>query len=393
MPLTTHNRDTLEIANLSTQDDYFDTDDIGEGYTLGNATVKLESLNHNLYLDGRSIISDGNLSIGTSETSTYIVIGTADTPAVKIDQSQRVDLLSAKLRINGSDGNPNQVLTTDGFGNVSWQDVDNTQYAISQFNVNGELPIQASSTSEAVEFEAGSGISISTDPNATPKKITISNTNTAANAFSTFGVTSGQGSASGSPLEADGETDTLTFIAGTGITLTADANNDQITISSTAVSGGASNTFLNVSAPNQSTVTAGSTTDTLALDTTSEQITRTLRDGEMGIVTDPTTKSVTLKTKIPLTHSHSGKIPTVLKTGGQTGVPLKNHFIPVTTTVAVNGGGSTVAMSTRAVTVLRSDGTTIDRIVMPPTSDGESLILTSTLADGTTRTETLNMGE
>lgn len=393
MSLTTHSRNTLEIANVSTQDDFFDNDDTGEGYTLSNATVQIVSLNDNLYLDGRTVVSDGNLSIGTSASDTYLILGSASTPALKIDSSQRIDLLSAKLRINGSDGTSGQVLTTDGLGNISWSTVDNTQYAIAGIQVNGSTTITAGSTSENIEIEAGSGIGITTDTSATPKKITISNTNTAANAFSTFAVSAGSGSASGSDLEADGETDTLTLIAGSGITLSADANNDQITIESTSSGSGSQDIFKNVSAPNQSTITASSTTDTLSLDTVEPTVTRVERKGKLDIITDTSQRSVTLKANIPITHSHSGKMPLVLSGGSASGVPLKNHFIPVTTTAAVNGGGSTVAMSTRAVEVLQTDGSTLSRIVMPPTSDGKSLVLTSTLADGTTQTQDINMGE
>jgi hypothetical protein len=393
MSLTTHSRNTLEIANVSTQDDFFDNDDTGEGYTLSNATVQIVSKNDNLYLDGKTVVSDGNLSIGTSASNTYLVLGSASTPALKIDSSQRLDILSAKLRINGSDGTSGQVLTTDGLGNISWSTVDNTQYAIAGIQVNGSTTITAGSTSENIEIEAGSGIGVTTDPTATPKKITISNTNTAANAFSTFAVGSGSGSASGSDLLADSETDTLTFVAGSGITLTADANSDQITIGSTSSGSGSQDIFKNVSAPNQSTITASSTTDTLSLDTVEPSITRTERKGKLDIVTDTSQRSITLKANIPITHSHSGKMPLVLSGGSTSGVPLKNHFIPVTTTASVNGGGSTVAMSTRAVEVLQTDGSTLSRIVMPPTSDGKSLVLTTTSSDGTTQTQDINMGE
>lgn len=393
MSLTTHSRNTLEIANVSTQDDFFDNDDTGEGYTLSNATVQIVSKNDNLYLDGKTVVSDGNLSIGTSASNTYLVLGSASTPALKIDSSQRLDILSAKLRINGSDGTSGQVLTTDGLGNISWSTVDNTQYAIAGIQVNGSTTITAGSTSENIEIEAGSGIGVTTDPTATPKKITISNTNTAANAFSTFAVGAGSGSASGSDLLADSETDTLTFVAGSGITLTADANSDQITIDSTSSGSGSQDIFKNVSAPNQSTITASSTTDTLSLDTVEPSVTRTERKGKLDIVTDTSQRSITLKANIPITHSHSGKMPLVLSGGSTSGVPLKNHFIPVTTTASVNGGGSTVAMSTRAVEVLQTDGSTLSRIVMPPTSDGKSLVLTTTSSDGTTQTQDINMGE
>lgn len=393
MSLTTHTRSATQIANLTTQDDFFDNDDTGEGYTLSNATVQIEDSTYNLYLDGRTIVSDGNLSIATEQSNTYMVFGTASSEALKIDSSGRIDILSGKLLINGADGDSGQVLTTDGLGNISWTTVDTTQYAFAGIVVNGSTTISASSTSENVEFEAGSGIGITTDTSANPKKIRISNTNTAANAFSSFGVSAGSGSASGSAVEADSETDTLTFIAGSGITLSSDSNNDQITISSTASGSGSQNLFQNISAANQSTISAGSSTDTLNLESATDPSGITTRDGNVEIETDTTAKTVTLKSKIPITHSHSGKMPTVLKTGANSGVPLKNHFIPVTTTDTVNGGGSTVAMSTRAIEVLQADGSTLSRIIMPPTSDGKSLVLTSTLTDGTTQTEEINMGE
>ena len=64
MSLTTHSNSTTEIGpNLASQDNFFDTSSAGEGFTLSNATLKLVSRNHNLHLNGRTIVSDGNLSI------------------------------------------------------------------------------------------------------------------------------------------------------------------------------------------------------------------------------------------------------------------------------------------------------------------------------------------
>lgn len=393
MSLTTHSRSSLSINNVASQDNFFDTSSSGEGYTLSNATVQIISAAANLYLDGQTIASDSNLSIATTESGTHIAFGTASTEALRIDDTGRIDIKSAKLLINGADGDSGQVLTTDGLGNISWTTVDNTQYAFAGIQVTGQTTITASSTSENVELEAGSGISITTDTSSSPKKVTIANTNTAANAFSSFGVTSGSGSASGSAVAADSETDTLTFVAGSGITLSTDTNNDRITISSSGSGGGSQNLFSSISAPNQSTISAGSTSDTLAFETATDPTAITTRDGALDIETDTSSQTVTLKAKIPITHSHSGKMPLVLSGGSGSGVPLKNHFIPVTTSATVNGGGSTVAMSTRAIEVLQSDGSTLSRIIMPPTSDGKSLIHTSTLADGTTQTEEVNMGE
>ena len=157
MSLTTHSNSTTEIANLSTQDNFFDTSDSGEGFTLSNATLKLVSRNHNLHLDGRTIVSDGNLSIATTASNTEIIFGTASTAALKIDGTGRLDILSAKLLINGDNGDSGQVLTTDGLGNISWTTPATAQHAFANISVNGQTTIQSSSTSETIEFEAGSG--------------------------------------------------------------------------------------------------------------------------------------------------------------------------------------------------------------------------------------------
>ena len=113
----------------------------------------------------------------------------------------------------------------------------------------------------------------------------------------------------------------------------------------------------------------------------------------MEITTDSSQRKVTLKAKIPITHSHSGKMPVVTSDGSTSGVPLKNHFIPVTTTATVNGGGSTVGMSTRAVEVLQSDGSTLQRMIMPPSTNNQTLIFTATQSDGSSTTKELDMGE
>jgi len=168
--LTTHSRNTVAINNLLSQDNFFDTSSSGEGFTLSNATVQLISYGANLYLDGQSVISDSNLSIGTTSTGTHIAFGTASTESLRIDSTGRINIKSGKLLINGDDGDSGQVLTTDGLGNISWTTVDNTQYAFAGFQVNGQTTIAASSTSENVEFEAGSGISLSTNTSSTPKK-------------------------------------------------------------------------------------------------------------------------------------------------------------------------------------------------------------------------------
>lgn len=83
---------------------------------------------------------------------------------------------------------------------------------------------------------------------------------TPANSFATITV-AGQ-----SNIVADSSSDTLTFIAGSNVTLTTNDSNDSITINSTASGGGtASDSFATIAVAGQSSVVADSATDTLTL--------------------------------------------------------------------------------------------------------------------------------
>jgi len=98
------------------------------------------------------------------------------------------------------------------------------------------------------------------------------------NSFQTIAV-SGQSS-----VVADSSTDTLTLVAGTGITLTTDATADSITINSSGGSSG--NSFETIAVSGQSSVVADSSTDTLTL----------AADGVIGIITNPSTDTITFTT-------------------------------------------------------------------------------------------------
>ena len=101
---------------------------------------------------------------------------------------------------------------------------------------------------------AGSNITITTDP--ITDAITIAATSAVLNSFNTI-VIAGQDN-----IVADSATDTLTFVAGTGITLTSNADADTITITNTSVS---QNTFSTIEVTGQSSIVADSSTDTLTL--------------------------------------------------------------------------------------------------------------------------------
>jgi len=104
------------------------------------------------------------------------------------------------------------------------------QFSFSTINVAGQSDIVADSNNDTLTLEAGAGISITTDaPNDT---IVISSTATAPNIFQTFAV-AGQNN-----VVADSNTDTLTLVAGESISIITDQANDSITFAVTTIDGG-----------------------------------------------------------------------------------------------------------------------------------------------------------
>ena len=132
-----------------------------QGFQTSNYTTKIQSFQDIMYLDGKSIFSDGALSIGTS-TSNPVFFVADSTAYLKIETDGKINFLSGKMSINGDTGSVGQFLKTDGNGNISWATVDFTQFAFSNVAVSGETTVQASSTSDTLTFAEGSGINITT---------------------------------------------------------------------------------------------------------------------------------------------------------------------------------------------------------------------------------------
>jgi len=131
--------------------------------------------------------------------------------------------------------------TTWQWDGTAWNLVGNTS-AVSipnnfgTISVAGQDDIVADTNSDTLTFVAGSNVTLVTNPAG--DAITINSTGGGGgggdvnqNAFSVVAV-SGQ-----SNVEADTTTDTLTFTAGTGISITTNAGTDTVTISSTVSSG------------------------------------------------------------------------------------------------------------------------------------------------------------
>ena len=210
----------------------------------------------------------------------------------------------------------------------------------------------SSAYTEDVKFSAGSGIGI-TQPDS--ETITISNTATIPNVFKTIAV-SGQ-----TDVEADANSDTLTFVAGSNVTLTTDAVGDSITINSTQPTP--QNLF------EQVTGDTGSYTATLATDV------------------------LAIEGGTSITTSMSGNTLTVEYTGGQAGA--QNDFGAVAvagqTTVVAESLSDTLTLVAGTGITLTTDAPT-DTITITNSGTSPNLWETvsgdtgSTTADSTTDT-------
>jgi hypothetical protein len=113
----------------------------------------------------------------------------------------------------------NVIATTAGTGNTAFGTV----------SVSGQSDVVADSSSDTLTLVAGTGITITT--NAGSDSVTITNSGSASNSFTTISV-SGQ-----SDVVADSGTDTLTLVAGSGMTITTNAGTDTITFASSGGGG------------------------------------------------------------------------------------------------------------------------------------------------------------
>jgi hypothetical protein len=160
-----------------------------------------------------------------------------------------------------------------------------------------------------------------------------------SNSFATIAV-AGQSS-----VVADSATDTLTLVAGTGITITTDAGTDTITITN---SGGSQNTFSTVAVTGQSNVVADSTTDTL-----------TLAAGTgISIATDAGTDTITI------TNTVSSGATAFTGLTDAAGLTVDKFYLPaITMLVVTNNGASAYRFdqygTTDDPTIYAINGTTI----------------------------------
>jgi len=367
----TNPADQMETGNAT--DDQNGAASTFNGFTVADGVVKIVSGDgssvplSNLYIDGKSIISDKTLSIGTTGQK-ELHFGTNGTKWVKITESGYLDF--AKMTIGGSQGTAGQYIKNAGNGTIEWATIDSNN-AFGTVTV-GATNLNAGSVGDTFTIAAGSNITLT--PDNSNNTLTI-----AANSQNIFQNISVSGQ---STVAADGSSDTLTLAGGTGISITTDSSTDTITITNTGSGGGSTeDVFKTIAVSGQSSVVADSSTDTLTF----------VAGDDIEITTDDASDAITFKNDSARKLSKLGYLSFTESNGTASILHLKNYFINQSTSLSVNGGGSSVGMSTRALRLLQSDGSTYSFMIMPATSDGESLVFTYTKTDGTTTTKNITM--
>ena len=178
-------------------------------------------------------IADGNTLTIAGGTNLSSVASGTDTVTINLDTETIQDIVGAMLVTNGSHSGISfayQDSDADGAIDATVTATGTVTEAFKTIAVSGEDNVVADGATDTLTFVAGTNITLGTDASA--DSITINATGGAANAFSTIAV-SGQ-----SNVVADASTDTLTLVAGTGMTIDTDASNDTITFTSSGGGGG-----------------------------------------------------------------------------------------------------------------------------------------------------------
>jgi len=362
--------DQIETGNAT--DDNQGAASTFNGLQVNDATIKIQSGDgsstplSNLYLDGKSIISDKTLSIGTTGQK-ELHFGTNGTQWVKITESGYLDF--QKLTINGSQGTAGQQIRNAGSGTIEWFTPDNRN-SFGTVSIGG-IDVDADSVGDSLNFVAGNNVTINADDSTN----TVTINATQPDIFGSIAV-SGQDT-----ITIDQSSDTLNFEAGSGVTITTNATTDTITISSTGIgSGSTEDVFKTIQVTGQPDIVADSSSDTL-----------TLAGDGIEITTDDATDTITIRNEKLRLLSKLGYLAYTNTDGSVTELAMKNYFVDTATSLGVNGGGSAVGLSTRALRLLQSDGNTFKFMIMPANSNGESLVFTYKKSDGTTVTKDITM--
>ena len=212
------------------------------GTTIVNFNSGIQDV-YVVYPSEKSVYTDasGNVNaLGTVTSATW----NGTTMGVAYGGTGQTTFTNGQLLIGNTTGNTlTKATLTQGTG-------------ITITNGAGSISIANSAPDQTVAVASGTGISVTgTYPNFT---VTNTNLGSSQNIFKNVAV-SGQNT-----IVADTNNDTLTVAAGTGVSLATDATTDTLTITNTDL-GSSQNIFKNVAVSGQSTIVADTNNDTLTV--------------------------------------------------------------------------------------------------------------------------------
>ena len=352
--------------------------------TMSNFTIAADSGSNQVIADANTLTLTGGSGIDTSVGGTDEVTIALNTEAVQdIVGAMFSGNTESNITVTYEDSDGTIDLAVTGGGSVS--------EAFKTISVSGQSDVVADSATDTLTFVAGSNITLTTDASGDSITIAATDTNTqltqeqvedfaanvivaganitktyddaagtltiaatggASNAFSTLAV-AGQ-----SNVVADATTDTLTLVAGTGMTLTTDASADSITFASSGgggsmpvtLSGGTSDpiTLSNVTTAGSMPFTSfDGTTDNIDLSSTQSTATAfTDNDGDTKVEVERTTDNDTVHIKAGgsdvLTATSSGvTISNLTVTGTST---QANEMKITDTLIELNADGTSLGV-------------------------------------------------
>ena len=126
-----------------------------------------------------------------------------------------------------ADGTAGQVIKTDGSGNLSFQNDADAQNVFQKIAVSGQNDVEADASNDTLTFIAGTGITLATDQAADSVTFTNSAPNVDQNLYQTIAI---QNSGGTTNIPATTTTDTFTLKEGSGIILDEDTTNQLVSI-------------------------------------------------------------------------------------------------------------------------------------------------------------------
>ena len=368
-----------------------------ETVAIGTPSVNVElvadSPNDILYIGGAGHISVSATGSGAGTTTDQVTIGSSITAlftSVDGDTGTKTATgLTDTLKIVGGAEistavNVSGELVVDYTG-AGLATADNHAYKTITITTGGG--VQASSNVDTLNIAPGTGLAIT--GNAATDTISFVNTapNVDQNIFQNV-------LAGGQTITADTPTDTLAFVAGTGISVLGNATSDQITITNSAPNVD-QNLFGSIAVSGQASVTPDSTATALSL----------LSGGGITFTTNNTNKSITLTNSSPnvdqnifanlavsgqptlTTSSTNGTLTLIAGTNVSITTDNINDTVTINSTasggnqnlfseIAVTGGGSNIVADSNTDTLTFTAGTGIS-INANPTTDTISITNTS----------------